>query len=137
MFFFFLSIINVKSNFLNILKLIPPAFIWKNIKTIPKVATLKDENGRCWHVGVEKIEPTKLYFTTGWESFVSDHKLDRGDFLLFKYIDNSSFEVKIYAKNGCTKELAINIHNYKAPKGKTELGTLYYFLLNIYTCNTQ
>lgn len=95
------------------MQLIPPAFVRKFINTIPRGAILKDESGRYWHVGVEKIDP-KLYFTSGWEGFVSEHKLERGDLLLFKYNGNTSFEVKVYANNGCKKELIAN--NYDAPQ---------------------
>ncbi|PON53169.1 B3 DNA binding domain containing protein [Parasponia andersonii] len=69
----------------------------------------------------------KLCFTRGWEGFVSKYKLERGDFLLFKSIGNSCFRVKIYAKNGCKKELAAvmnNIINHDPiPNGKMKEGS--------------
>lgn len=75
-----------------------------------------DETGGSWHVGVEKIEST-MYFTSGWERFVNGNSLQLGDFLMFKRVTDSSFEVTIYAGNGCKKS---QLPNYGHKKGTEE-----------------
>ncbi|KAF4348726.1 hypothetical protein F8388_021778 [Cannabis sativa] len=89
---------------------IPPKFAQKFMKRIPKEVKVKDENGKNWSFGMKKKEE-KVYIVNGkcqWEEFVKEHKLKRGDFLVFKYytsIANSNFfHVKIYACNGCNKK---------------------------------
>ncbi|XP_024932554.2 putative B3 domain-containing protein At5g66980 isoform X2 [Ziziphus jujuba] len=86
---------------------IPPAFVNKLKAGLPGKAILKDFSGRSWHVGLEIIE-RHLHFTSGWEKFASDHFLEHGDFLIFKYDGNSLFNVKIFGLNGCKKEVVNN-----------------------------
>uniref|UniRef100_A0A0D9VYE4 TF-B3 domain-containing protein n=1 Tax=Leersia perrieri TaxID=77586 RepID=A0A0D9VYE4_9ORYZ len=37
----------------------------------------------------------------GWAAFVSSHEINIGDFLVFRYIGNSQFKVKIFGPSGC------------------------------------
>ncbi|XP_062109934.1 putative B3 domain-containing protein At5g66980 [Humulus lupulus] len=87
---------------------IPPAFVGKFMKRIPRVVNVRDENGKCWSIGVRKTKEKVYFISRQWQVFVKEHKLELGDFLLFKYTsnynNNASFQVKIYAKNGCKKE---------------------------------
>ena len=50
----------------------------------------------------------------GWDRFVIDNSLERGEFLIFSYSGNTVFIVKIFSINGCVKEESKNIddHSY-------------------------
>jgi hypothetical protein len=85
-----------------ILQSIPPAFIRHFNGAIPKKAILFDHTKKPWQVTLEQTEG-RLCFKNGWQCFASDHSLELGDFLVFKYNRNSSFEVKIFSKYGCKK----------------------------------
>ncbi|XP_028795968.1 uncharacterized protein LOC114751460 [Neltuma alba] len=87
---------------------IPPAFIKEFGKEeVPKKTTLETYNGKFWEVGVEKLG-RKFYFDNGWDNFVRVNSLENGDFLLFKYFaDYSKFNVKIYGKTCCEKQLNV------------------------------
>lgn len=82
---------------------IPPDFM-KNFRgKIPKKAILKNLRGEVWNVDLEKAE-CKLLMKKGWEDFVIDNSLARGEFLIFTYKGNSVFSVKIFSINGCMKD---------------------------------
>ncbi|KAM4118026.1 hypothetical protein ACB094_02G169700 [Castanea mollissima] len=87
---------------------IPQAFIKYFNGTIPKRAILKDQTGKSWRVGLEQTN-RRLCFNSGWHCFASDHSLEFGDFLIFKFNRSSLFEVKIFSKTGCKKEQAAPI----------------------------
>ncbi|KAF3968363.1 hypothetical protein CMV_007738 [Castanea mollissima] len=91
-----------------ILQSIPQAFIKYFNGTIPKRAILKDQTGKSWRVGLEQTN-RRLCFNSGWHCFASDHSLEFGDFLIFKFNRSSLFEVKIFSKTGCKKEQAAPI----------------------------
>ncbi|XP_035539099.1 putative B3 domain-containing protein Os03g0621600 isoform X2 [Juglans regia] len=81
---------------------IPPAFIKHFNGTIPKKAILIDHTGNSWTVGLEQIN-RRLCFKYGWQQFASDHSLEFGDFIIFKYTKSCMFKVKIFNKTGCMK----------------------------------
>ncbi|XP_042962424.1 putative B3 domain-containing protein At5g66980 isoform X2 [Carya illinoinensis] len=81
---------------------IPPAFIKHFNGTIPKKAILIDHTGNSWPVGLEQIN-RRLCFKYGWQRFASDHSLEFGDFIIFKYTKSCTFKVKIFSKTGCVK----------------------------------
>ncbi|XP_052195326.1 putative B3 domain-containing protein At5g66980 isoform X2 [Diospyros lotus] len=82
---------------------VPPAFVKHFNGSIPNNAILKDLSGRLWHVEVEEAE-NGVFLKNGWQRFASDHFLEHGNFLVFRYDGNSLFDVKIYGNNGCMKE---------------------------------
>ncbi|XP_028055662.1 putative B3 domain-containing protein At5g66980 isoform X4 [Camellia sinensis] len=101
---------------------VPPAFVKKINGTIPNNAKLKDHGGNVWHVEVEEDE-NGVYFKNGWQRFASDHSLEFGNFLVFKYTGNSLFDVKIFGKNGCMKEEALaNKHMNEETVEKTAIS---------------
>jgi hypothetical protein len=85
-----------------ILQAIPQAFIRHFNGAIPKKTILFDHTKKPWHVTLEQTDG-RLCFKNGWQCFASDHSLKFGDFLVFKYNSNSSFEVKIFDNTGCKK----------------------------------
>lgn len=89
---------------------IPPAFIKHFNGTIPKKAILIDHAGKSWPVGLEQIDD-RVCFKYGWQRFASDHSMEFGDFLIFKYNKSYLFEVKIFSKTGCKKDESVAIEN--------------------------
>ncbi|KMT13751.1 hypothetical protein BVRB_4g081300 [Beta vulgaris subsp. vulgaris] len=98
---------------------IPPDFV-KNFegKTMTKVI-LKNMQGEGWKVELEKAE-CKLLMTKGWESFVIDNSLARGEFLIFTYEGSGVFFVKIFSTNGCEKDESTAIVDQPYAKLKQE-----------------
>ncbi|KAL0657041.1 hypothetical protein Bca4012_077625 [Brassica carinata] len=81
---------------------IPQAFINILDKPLPKRVVLVDEIGRLWDV---ETKTGVVVFRQGWEKFANEHSLEFGDFLLFRYNGESRFDVTIFAKDGCKKDL--------------------------------
>ncbi|KAJ0239074.1 putative B3 domain-containing protein [Hirschfeldia incana] len=85
---------------------IPQAFINILDKPFPKIVVLVDEIGRLWDVETKTEERVGVVvFRQGWGEFAKDHSLEFGDFLLFRYDGDSRFDVTIFAKDGCKKDL--------------------------------
>ncbi|KAJ4891022.1 putative B3 domain-containing protein [Raphanus sativus] len=86
---------------------IPQAFINILGKPLSKKVVLVDEIGRLWAVETKTEERVGVgvVFKQGWEKFANGHSLEFGDFLLFRYDGDSRFDVAIYAKDGCKKDL--------------------------------
>ncbi|XP_057871066.2 B3 domain-containing protein Os01g0723500 isoform X2 [Cryptomeria japonica] len=98
-------------DFANVLR-IPPAFVerfqWHGLQN----AFLIGPSGQIWIVTV-CCTSTGMTFEKGWQTFVSDHSLDLGDFLVFKYVGESYFTVKIFGRSGCEKWDAFNVRKYE------------------------
>ncbi|XP_057515094.1 putative B3 domain-containing protein Os03g0621600 [Amaranthus tricolor] len=92
---------------------IPPAFINNFNGRIPSKVVLKSLQGKDWNIELEHDE-RKLLMKKGWDRFVIDNSLERGEFLIFSYSGNTVFIVKIFSINGCVKEESKNIddHSY-------------------------
>ncbi|XP_010070479.2 putative B3 domain-containing protein At5g66980 [Eucalyptus grandis] len=101
--------------------LIPPDFV-KNFKgVVPKKAVLKNTTGRSWPIGIAGVGNT-LFIKSGWRDFVIDHPLDFADFLIFRYIRDSVFLVKVFGKNGCRKEITNGVNRPLAVVKTEELA---------------
>ncbi|KAL3814722.1 hypothetical protein ACJIZ3_015990 [Penstemon smallii] len=101
--------------------LIPPDFIKHFNRRIQEKITLKDVEGKVWHVGVER-SLYEVFIKGGWHNFVCNHYLEVGDFMVFKYVGSYSFLVKLFGPNGCKKE-AFASKNIAATHVKIEQGT--------------
>lgn len=55
---------------------------------------------------LEKTE-NGLFFHNGWQRFVKDHHLEVGDFLIFRYDGESKFNVTIYDRSACEKDVEV------------------------------
>ncbi|KAH7850921.1 hypothetical protein Vadar_004643 [Vaccinium darrowii] len=91
---------------------IPPAFVMSNLEgQLPAEALIKAENdSNSWAVKVEQTGEKNhcSFIRRGWRKFVEDCGLQAGDFLVFKLISNSVFEIVRYGPNGCEKALVSN-----------------------------
>ncbi|KAK8270647.1 hypothetical protein V6Z12_D11G211600 [Gossypium hirsutum] len=60
-------------------------------------------SGFMWTVEVEKMF-NHVVFQNGWPTFVEEHRLEKADLLVFRYIGNSAFNVVIFDSSGCVRE---------------------------------
>lgn len=51
-----------------------------------------------------KQEDSCYFFKKGWRKFVKDQHLEAGDFLVFWFLGDSTFQVVVYDKSGCEKD---------------------------------
>lgn len=56
---------------------------------------------------LEKTENGLFFHNSGWHSFVKDHLLKIGDFLVCHYDGESKFKVKIYDRTCCEKDVEV------------------------------
>ncbi|PRQ26591.1 putative transcription factor B3-Domain family [Rosa chinensis] len=83
---------------------IPSAFIKNLNRRSLHTCRLKGPSGQCWVVELEK-RGNRLFFHKGWEEFVKHHPLEVGDFLIFSCDGVSMFDVTIYGKTFCEKNV--------------------------------
>ncbi|XP_040366131.1 putative B3 domain-containing protein Os03g0621600 [Rosa chinensis] len=88
--------------------LIPPDFtknfIWNGRS--PHECALRGPSGQCWAVELKRTE-NGLFFQNGWQCFVKDHHLELGDFLIFRHDGESKFNVIIYDRSACEKDVKV------------------------------
>ncbi|KAI4356255.1 hypothetical protein L6164_000289 [Bauhinia variegata] len=83
---------------------IPWAFVMK-YKYVPYESVLLLYQDKQWRLDVEMVGE-RVYFK-GLERFVEDNSLKIGDFLIFKYVENSTLKVKMYGKALCEEEVQV------------------------------
>lgn len=71
---------------------------------VPRMCGLRGPCGKCWAVELEEIK-NRLVFHNGWQRFLNHHFLEVGDFLTFTYDGVSIFDVIIYGKSYCEKNV--------------------------------
>ncbi|KAI8015383.1 B3 domain-containing transcription factor VRN1, partial [Camellia lanceoleosa] len=79
---------------------IPKKFAAKYGNELTSIVMLTVPNGRIWHLGVEKAD-NMLWFHDGWKEFAEHHSISCGFFVLFKYEENSKFNVHIFDLTAC------------------------------------
>ncbi|KAL1833941.1 hypothetical protein ACET3Z_003592 [Daucus carota] len=89
---------------MHVLQLIPPAFVERMEGKLGSELALKYECERVYTVQVEKLEEGRLFFVNGWAQFVADHGLDYGDFVVFRLVRDSTFQVTVYDPSMCEKD---------------------------------
>lgn len=70
--------------------------------------------GKFCMVHVE-VRGNGMFFRNGWPDFVKDNYLEIGDFLVFEYDGKSTFNVKIYGRNACEKDIRVVKKNNDNP----------------------
>ncbi|KDP31850.1 hypothetical protein JCGZ_12311 [Jatropha curcas] len=97
------------SDFMEKLK-IPPAFVKKFKKIMPKAPTLKPNEGKSCEVTIVN-EGDSYFFKRGWNTFVKNQGLETSDFLVFNLVDEITFQVVIYGRTGCEKDVKVASDN--------------------------
>lgn len=72
----------------------------------PNQILLKTGSDQFWKVDVAKANGS-VCFQKGWERFVKDNLLEHTDFVVFEYVKNSTFRVKMYGSHGCEKRVQV------------------------------
>ncbi|GLJ38043.1 hypothetical protein SUGI_0774500 [Cryptomeria japonica] len=85
---------------------IPPAFASQFIYEREEHMVLQAPSGQEWDVQLLGTN-NNLEFRHGWEKFVHYHGLQLGDFVVFNYISNLCFDVQIFEKSGCMKDISV------------------------------
>ncbi|RDX87737.1 B3 domain-containing protein, partial [Mucuna pruriens] len=81
---------------------IPPDFSCTVSDLVNKKIILNDSSGQHWKVKVSKVNGS-FAFEEGWNVFSLDHGLKVGYLLVFNYIKDLHFDVKIYDISACEK----------------------------------
>lgn len=71
---------------------------------VPRFCGLRCPCGNLWAVNLKVIK-NRLVFHDGWQSFAKHHFLEIGDFLTFTLDGESIFDVIIYGKSYCEKNI--------------------------------
>jgi hypothetical protein len=77
---------------------------------------LKDSKGKCLKVLVSKVVDS-LAFDQGWDVFVSNHLIKWGEFLLFEYIAERTFSVRVFGTDSCER---LDFNPESTNKGETK-----------------
>ncbi|CAH9084219.1 unnamed protein product [Cuscuta europaea] len=83
---------------------LPPLFIYKFRKQLPKSPVLTVGTEEEWRVKMEEVAEAQC-FTKGWSKFVKDLHLDLHNFLVFWFESPSKFLVEVYNEDGSAKIL--------------------------------
>ncbi|KAK1425029.1 hypothetical protein QVD17_20372 [Tagetes erecta] len=93
---------------------LPPDFVSKHLenKRIPNGQILISANGGySWRLKIKQIGDDYC-FANGWNNVVKDVPLEFGDFLYFRLVNRSMFDMSIYGPDGCEMLLPPKIeHN--------------------------
>lgn len=91
---------------------------------MPENVTLRGPGGDVWSVELTATNGT-LHFTQGWETFVRDHCLEENDLLIFKYNNESQFEVLIFGHgSSCEKAAAYFVRKCGHPNKRIKYKSL-------------
>lgn len=65
--------------------------------------TLRGPSGNIWTTYLAR-RGEDYVLENGWQDFVKDHSLNEGDFLVFRHVEDSMFNVLIFDTTGCERE---------------------------------
>ncbi|TVU46104.1 hypothetical protein EJB05_05622, partial [Eragrostis curvula] len=82
--------------------IVPNGFLKHFSGNLSGTIKLESPNGSIYYVEIAE-RYTKMVFRRGWETFINAHHIKEDDFLLFRHIENSLFEVLILDSDGCEK----------------------------------
>ncbi|GLU13640.1 hypothetical protein SLE2022_302650 [Rubroshorea leprosula] len=86
---------------------IPPAFMENFEGGVPLIFKLICADSRkSWFVATEGKEEG-CFFGSGWSKFAVEQNLELKDFLVFKLVGTSTFEVEIYGRTACKKNTTL------------------------------
>lgn len=90
---------------------IPEKFACNFRGQISEVVKLETRDGNTYNVQVTK-ELNNLVLRSGWARFANAYELEKGDLLVFFLSGDSQFEVLIYDRSTCRKELSYVVTNH-------------------------
>ncbi|KAL8474630.1 hypothetical protein ACS0TY_031182 [Phlomoides rotata] len=93
---------------------LPPMIAQKVQHLAGRETDIEDASGARWPVTVSQINGS-LAFQSGWQKFYSDHRLRKGEVLVFKYIWGRHFTVRVFGLSACDR---LNFNNEMPRKSK-------------------
>ncbi|KAL0450272.1 UNVERIFIED_CONTAM: hypothetical protein Slati_1583600 [Sesamum latifolium] len=85
---------------------VPPVFSQRYGSALGGSVRLRTSAGKIWFVKLEpKDEEERYCFTRGWIKFAEDVGLEMGEFLVFRFVGGSMFDVSVYGVHGCEREI--------------------------------
>lgn len=75
---------------------------------------LRSPIGKFCMVQVE-VRENGMFFRNGCPDFVKNNYLEIGDFLVFEYDGKSTFNVNVYGRNACEKDIRVAKKNNDNP----------------------
>ncbi|GKU94642.1 hypothetical protein SLEP1_g8101 [Rubroshorea leprosula] len=82
---------------------IPRKFVRKFKGNLSDTINLRGPSRFVWTVKLARTVDD-VFLQNGWEIFARDHSLEENDFLVFRYDENSTFNVVIFDKSACERE---------------------------------
>ncbi|XP_073122417.1 B3 domain-containing protein At3g06220-like [Henckelia pumila] len=83
---------------------LPTVFVREHKESLAEKAVIRASSGESWVVKLEHTDDGK-YFTRGWSKFAEDMRLEMGEFLVFWFAGNSTFDVLVYRISGCCRRV--------------------------------
>ncbi|KAF5190972.1 AP2/B3-like transcriptional factor family protein, partial [Thalictrum thalictroides] len=106
---------------------IPTAYMRHFNGDVPKKFILTSPTKRSWMVSTKEIG-NDVFLCDEWRSFVKDHALEFGDFLVFRYNGKSEFSVSIFGIDACEKEVPLatkdNVESISHLEDKKEVNEM-------------
>ncbi|XP_042384048.1 B3 domain-containing protein Os11g0197600-like [Zingiber officinale] len=107
---------------------IPPAFRVHLRNKSLRMVSLRGPSGNVWDV--ELVDSSNgLRFESGWKEFVTDHAIETGDILVFRFDGCSCFSVLVFDATACEKEVAFlarphaqNVADVNEPRPAEEMA---------------
>ncbi|KAK4393362.1 hypothetical protein Sango_1807000 [Sesamum angolense] len=85
---------------------VPPVFSKRYGSALGGSVRLRTSAGKIWFVKLEQKDEDERYcFTRGWKKFAEDVGLEMGEFLVFRFVGGSMFDVSVYGAHGCEREI--------------------------------
>ncbi|WVZ59850.1 hypothetical protein U9M48_009943 [Paspalum notatum var. saurae] len=81
---------------------VPNKFLKRFSGKLSGTIKLESPNGSVYQIDVTECF-NKVVFQHGWEEFVDAHHIEENDYLMFRHIEKSCFEVLIFDSDGCEK----------------------------------
>ncbi|XP_052141667.1 B3 domain-containing protein Os02g0598200 [Oryza glaberrima] len=116
---------------------IPPAVAPSLKDLIDRHVYLEDSEGKCSKIRLSVVDGS-LAFYEGWNSFVSEHCIKWGEFLLFEYTPESTFSVRVFGIDSCERlHFSVKSGGKGAVKKRKERHTLSDDLISHYNGQYQ
>lgn len=94
--------ISISYEIVILMQYLPPMIAEKVNHLAGHETKIEDTSGARWLVAVSEVNGS-LAFQRGWPEFFSDHRLKKGEVLVFKYIRESHFVVRIFGLSACDR----------------------------------
>lgn len=101
---------------------LPPAFCAKLKGELPEEAFLTSSKGK-WRVEIGQCSLGKICFLDGWASFVEEHDLKIGEFVIFEQTGRNHFEALLFDSTNCGKEFPVEVHEEEEEEESSAANT--------------